>query len=117
MVGRGSQRRGPFFGNICLSWLLSVCHHSSLSQPAEERASGSGEKIGRREERRKGREGKGRREKATSSHGLCLALGCHRSRCGGEEGEAEPALAKPTAITGMVKPASLAHQMDGGMDG
>ena len=27
------------------------------------------------------------------------------------------ALAKPTAITGMVKPASLAHQMDGGMDG
>ena len=54
MVGRGSRGRGPFFGNICLSWLLSVCHHSSLSQPAEERASGSGKKIGRREERRKG---------------------------------------------------------------
>ena len=29
-----------------------------MSQPAEERASGSGEKIGRREERRKGRRGR-----------------------------------------------------------
>ena len=40
----GSERPTPFFGNICLSWLLSVCHHSSLSEPS---ASSNGEKIGR----------------------------------------------------------------------
>ena len=118
MVRRGSQRRGPFFGNICLSWLLSVCHHSSLSQPAEERASGNGEKIGRREERRKGRkerEGGGRRLHPMVFASLLAATAPPPPmRRRGGRGRA---LAKPTAITGMVKPASLARQMDGAMDG
>ena len=81
-------RPTPFFGNICLSWLLSVCHHSSLSE--SEGASSNGEKIGRGGRK----EGEGKRERATSSHGLCFALAAANAKEGAKE-EAEPLQSRP----------------------
>ena len=70
------------------------------------------------------KEGEGKRERATSSHGLCFALAAANAKEGAKE-EAEPLQSRPPATDeptepreGMVvKPVSLARQMDGWMDG
>ena len=107
----------PFFGNICLSWLLSVCHHSSLS----ERASALGS-DGRRlvEEEGEGKRGK-KRERESDFILWSLLCSCCR-QCGGTKERRKRQRAQspckadgPTdgPSHGMVKPVSFARQMDG----